>query len=109
MNNQRFPFENINLPNHEANGYKVDCTHSGQKRAYGDTFREFIILSDKPEAEVEQYCKDSVYECSLTYDDWLAVERSPESTMDTHFRTSYKFKKTGDGEYFYQVIQQSTH
>ena len=94
---------------HDANGYKVECTHSGQKRRYGDTFREFKIKTNRPMEDVEKYCTEHVCKCSLPYADWLAKERSADSSMESHFRNSYKFRKTSDGEYFYQVIQQSTH
>jgi len=33
---------------HKDNGYDVKCTHSGQRHAYGDTFREFTVTTDKP-------------------------------------------------------------
>lgn len=94
---------------HEKNGYQVECIHSGQKRRYGDTFREFKIKTDRSREDVEKYCTEHVYKCSLHYDDWLAKERSDDSSMESHFRSSYKFRRTSEGEYFYQVIQPSTH
>lgn len=95
--------------NHKNNGYDVECTHSGQKRAYGDTVREFSVKSDRPQEEIAQYCNDHVYKCHLSYGEWLEDNRKKDSTMNDHFRNCFKFRKVRDGEYFYQVIQQSTH
>ena len=94
---------------HTENGYEVEQTHHGQTRRYGGTSEEFTVKSDKPESEVLAYCTDHVYKCELSRKDWLAVERSDKSTMDTHFRASYSFRKVKDGEYFYQVEFPSTH
>ena len=98
-----------NKRNHSDNGYDVECTHSGQKRRYGDTFREFTIKTDKPESEVKKYCIESVYECSLTTEEYLADERAGVKDFGDHFRSNYKFRKVKDGEYFYQITQPSTH
>lgn len=94
---------------HTKNGYQVECTHAGQKRAYGDTFREFTVKSDKPESEVKEYCTEHVYPCKLTTEEYLADERAGVKDFGDHFRSNYKFIKVRDGEYFYQVIQPSTH
>ena len=98
-----------NKINHTDNGYEVECTHSGQKRAYGDTFREFTIKTDKPEDEAKDYCTEHVYKCSLTTAEYLADERAGVKEFGDHFRSNYKFSRVGDGVYFYQVIQPSTH
>ncbi len=97
------------LPEHAKNGYDVELTHTGQKRRYGDSFKEFTVKSDKPESEVEGYCIKRISACSLTYAEWNKGERDGSSSFGDHFRTHYKFRKTKDGEYFYQVIQPSTH
>jgi len=94
---------------HVANGYEVECTHSGQKRAYGDTFREFTVKTDKPESEVKGYCIENVYKCSLTTEEYLKDERAGVEDFGDHFRSNYNFKRIGEGKYFYQVIQPSTH
>ena len=94
---------------HSANGFIVKCTHSGQKRAYGDTFREFVIKTEKPENEVKDYCTQHIYKCSLTTEEYLADERAGVKDFGDHFRSNYNFRKVRDGEYFYQVIQPSTH
>jgi len=101
MNNEKI--------NHTDNGYDVVCTHSGQKRPYGDTFREFTIKTDKPENEVKDYCTESVYKCNLTTDEYLADERAGVKDFGDHFRSNYKFRKVRDGEYSYVVTQPSTH
>jgi hypothetical protein len=105
-----YPFEKSeNKINHADNGYNVECTHSGQKRRYGDTFREFTVKTDKPESEAKEYCKEYVYKCSLTTEEYLADERAGVKDFGDHFRPNYKFRKVKDGEYFYQVTQPSTH
>jgi hypothetical protein len=105
-----YPFENTkDKVNHADNGYDVECTHTGQKRAYGDTFREFTVKTDKPESEVKDYCIDHVYKCRLTNEEYLADERAGVKDFGDHFRSHYKLKKVKEGEYFYQVTQPSTH
>ncbi len=99
----------IEIKEHEQNGFKVTMTHSGQKRRYGDTYREFAVESDKPEVEVKQYCIEQVRPCSLTNEKYLAEERAGVKDFGDHFRSSYKFRKVSEGKYFYQVIEPSTH
>ncbi len=94
---------------HLDNGYEVECTQRGQDRPYGDTFKRFIIKTDKPENEVKDYCTEHVYKCSLTTDEYLKDERSGVKDFSDHFRANYKFRKVREGEYFYQVTQPSTH
>lgn len=95
--------------NHADNGYSVECTHTGQKRRYGDTFREFTVKTDKPESEVKAYCTEHVHKCSLTSEEYLADERAGVKDFGDHFRSNYKFRKVKDGEYFYQITEPSTH
>ena len=94
---------------HKANGYDVKNTHSGQKRAYGDTFREFIVKSDNPESEVKSYCTKTIYQCSLTAEQYLKEERAGVENFGDHFRSNYKFRKTDENTYFYQITEPSTH
>ena len=94
---------------HSENGYEVKCLHSGQRRAYGDTYREFSVKSDKPESEVKDYCTEHVYACKLTTEEYLADERSGVKDFGDHFRSSFEFKRLRDGEYFYKITQPSTH
>ena len=98
-----------NKINHKENGFDVECTHSGQKARYGDTFREFTIKSSKPESEVKAYCTEHVYKCDLTNEDHLKKIRGKVENFGDYFEVSYKFRKTGDGQYFYQITQPSTH
>lgn len=95
--------------NHNDNGYQVECTHSGQKRAYGDTFREYTVITDRPESEAKSYCIEHVRKCDLTNDQYLKEEREGVKDFGDHFRSSYKFRKVSDGKYFYQVTEPSTH
>lgn len=95
--------------NHTDNGYDVKCTHSGQRRAYGDSFYEFTIKTDKPENEVKEYCVEHIRKCGLTTKEYLADERAGVKDFGDHFRSNYEFKKVKDGEYFYRVTRPSTH
>jgi hypothetical protein len=94
---------------HAKNGYNVECTHSGQYRPYGDTYRVFIVKSDKPESEVEKYCTEHVRECKLSREEYLKDEREGVKDFGDHFRSSYSFRKVKDGEYFYKITEPSTH
>jgi len=102
-----FPWEKEQV-NHSSNGFDVKSTHAGQKRAYGDSFYEFTVKSDKSEEEVKQYCKEHVRACDLATADYLANERAGGSAEE-HFRNHYEFKKRGENEYFYRVTSPSTN
>jgi hypothetical protein len=105
-----FPWEtNEKKINHKENGFDVECTHSGQKRRYGDAFREFTVKSDKPESEVKAYCTEHVRACQLTTEEYLKDERAGVKDFGDHFRSSYKFYKLGDGHYAYVITEPSTH
>jgi len=106
MNNV-FP-KHKNKINHVDNRYDVECTQNNQDRPYGDTFKKFIVKTDKPEREARDYCIEHVYKCSLTTEEYLADERSGVKDFGDHFRSNYKFRKVKDGEYFYQVTLPST-
>ena len=95
--------------NHAENGYNVECTHTGQRRPYGDSFREFTIKTDKPESDVKAYCIEHVHKCNLTSEEYLADERAGVKDFGDHFRSNYKFRKVKDGVYFYQINEPSTH
>ena len=41
-------------------GVTFKNTHSGQKKAYGDSFYEYEINSDLPAEEVERVCREKV-------------------------------------------------
>jgi len=105
-----YPWETSKVKiNHADNGYDVEQTHSGQKRRYGDTFREFTIKTDKPESEVKEYCTEHVHKCDLTNEEYLKDERAGVKDFSDHFRSSYKFRKMRNGEYWYQITEPSTH
>ena len=49
----------------------ANMTHSGQYRAYGDSFTEWEILTEKSEADVLNWCLSNLCKKSLpSYDDW---------------------------------------
>lgn len=81
-------------------------THSGQKRAYGDSYYEYQITSDKPADEVERICSENIHPAmSLAqYQDEYRANPSAEN----HFRRHYTFKKKPDGSYFYSVCSPYT-
>jgi hypothetical protein len=83
--------------------FSYECTHSGQKKAYGDTFREYDVASDLPADEVEAKCLAEIQK-AMPYDKWLAKYRSGEGGMEHAFSPHYKFADRGDGKYFFQVI-----
>lgn len=87
--------------------FEHECTHSGQKKAYGDTYREYEVKSDLPDDEVEARCVSKIHK-AMPYDAWLKKYRSGEGGMEHAFSPSYKFKKRGEGEYFFQVISMYT-
>lgn len=82
-------------------GVTFKNTHSGQKRAYGDSYYEYEVESALPADEVERVCAEKVYKAmpKAVYD----AEYRAKPSMDNAFRPFYTFKKTADGKYFYQV------
>ena len=99
---------NTKLPDHSSSGFDVTATQAGQKRAYGDSYYEYTVKSDKPESEVKKYCTEHVRKCSLTTSDYLANERAGVKEFGEHFRHNYQFKKVEEGKYFYRVTAPST-
>ena len=97
-----------NMEKHAENGWNVECTHQGQRRRYGDVYYEYVILSDKPASEVEEYCKQHVYKCNLTTEQYLKDARGGCDFGDL-FRLNYEFKERAPGKYFYRVTRPSTH
>ena len=55
--------------------YVVEKTHGGQKARYGDSFYEYTIESENNEEDVLSYCTDIVYNCELTYEEYIKDER----------------------------------
>lgn len=83
-------------------GVTFTNTHSGQKRAYGDTFYEYQVHSDLPAAEVERVCAEKVYK-AIPESQWQEECKAQRGSMEAHFRAHYKFTSRGDGSYFYSV------
>ena len=83
-------------------GVTFSNTHSGQKRAYGDSYYEYEVTSDLPAEQVERICAERVYK-AIPHSEWQADYRKPGCSMGDAFQPHYTFKKTGDGSYFYQV------
>lgn len=84
------------------NGVTFRCTHSGQKRAYGDTFHEYDVNSELPAEEVEKFCAEHVYK-AIPKSEWLVDFRKPGCSMEEAFRPHYTFKPNGRDGYFYVV------
>lgn len=84
-------------------GVTFTNTHSGQKRAYGDSFYEYDVTSDLPSDEVEKVCRERVYKCAVSKADWLADYRKPGCSMENAFRPHYEFKDLGNGKFSYVV------
>lgn len=82
-------------------GVTFKNTHSGQKRAYGDSYYEYEVESDLPAAEVERVCAEKVHK-SMS-EEVYRTEYRAAPTADNHFRNSYTFKATGPGKYRYVV------
>ena len=82
-------------------GVRVKNTHSGQKKAYGDSFYEYEVTSNRPADEVETICAEHVYK-AIPEKKYLEEYRAKPSA-DLHFRAHYKFKALPDGSYFYSV------
>lgn len=89
-----------------VDGVTFTCTHSGQKRAYGDTFREYTVESDLPPDEVERICRESINKAipEANYKRDLLDNYS----MANAFRPYYRFTAKGGGKFFYQVIETYT-
>lgn len=83
-------------------GVTFTNTHSGQKKAYGDSYYEYDVTSDLPAAEVEKVCAEKVYK-AIPHKQWQEDYRKPGCSMGDAFRAHYKFEPRGEGRYFYQV------
>jgi len=94
---------------HKAAGYEVECTYSGQRRRYGDSYSEYEVVSDNPETEVRAYCIEHIRKCNLTSSKYYSELRAGLDDFGNHFRSHYKFEKLIDGKYFYKVTHPSTH
>lgn len=83
-------------------GVTFTNTHSGQKRAYGDSFYEYDVTSELPADEVEAVCREKVYR-AIPESEWRADYRQPGCSMEKAFRPHYTFRATGPGSYRYVV------
>jgi len=82
-------------------GVTFTNTHSGQKKAYGDSFYEYDVTSELPADQVEAVCREKVYK-AMPEAQYLAELRA-NSSMDNAFRAAYTFKQAGEGKYRYVV------
>ncbi|MDJ1465692.1 hypothetical protein [Nitratireductor sp. GZWM139] len=83
-------------------GVTFTNTHSGQKRAYGDSYYEYDVTSDMPADHVERVCRENAYKCDLPASQWRDENRANPS-MSNHFRSHYQFEDRGNGKFFYRV------
>lgn len=97
------------LNKYKEEGFLVTVMHLGQKRPYGDTYYEFLVVSDKPESEVKNFCTEKLHPCNLTSAQYLKDEREGVSDFSDHFRNHYALKAKKPGEYLYVVTSPSTH
>lgn len=89
----------------EVDGVSYVNTHSGQKRAYGDSFYEYEVTSALPAAEVERICAEKISK-AIPKSEWLADYRAPGGcSMEKAFRSHYEFFDRGSGRYFYSVCR----
>jgi len=88
-------------------GVTFTNTHSGQKRAYGDSFYEYDVTSDRTADEVEKVCRERIYK-AISHAEWQAGLRSPGYSMGKAFRPYYEFKVLGAGRYRYVVTSPYT-
>lgn len=83
-------------------GVTFTNTHSGQKRAYGDSFYEYDVASDLSDEEVEKVCRERVYK-AIPKAEWLADYRQTGCSMEKAFRPHYQFEVLGNGQFRYVV------
>jgi hypothetical protein len=84
-----------------VDGVSFFKTHSGQKKASGDSFYEYDIVSDLPADEVERVCREKI-DKAIPEAQYLE-ECKADRSADLHFRKFYKFRKRSEGTYFYSV------
>jgi len=94
--------DHIDRQHKTIDGVTFKNTHSGQKRAYGDSFYEYDVRSELPADEVECVCCTKVC-AAIPETQWRDECKAQRGSMEAHFRNHYKFSKIGDGHYFYSV------
>jgi len=95
-------FVHIDRQTKTIDGVTFTNTHSGQKKAYGDTFYEYDVKSDLPPADVEKVCREQVYP-AIPKSEWLADYRTPGCSMENAFRPHFEFRQLGPDRFFYVV------
>lgn len=83
-------------------GVTFQCTHSGQRKAYGDSFTDYEVASDLPVEDVERFCRERIHKCPLSKAQWQA-EYKAKPTADNHFRSHYLFRTVAPGRYAYSI------
>lgn len=83
-------------------GVTFTNTHSGQKKAYGDSYYEYDVTSDLPAEDVERVCYEHAYP-AIPHAEWQADYRTPGCSMEKAFRPHYTFRSLGGGEFRYVV------
>lgn len=87
--------------NKTIDGVTFTNTHSGQKRAYGDSYYEYDVVSELPAEQVERVCRERIYK-AMPQSQYLE-EFKANRTADNHFRAHYTFTDRGGGRYGYSV------
>lgn len=91
----------IDRPSNVIDGVTWTLRHSGQKRAYGDSYYEYAVSSDLPASEVERICSERIHK-AIPLARWRDDNRSTP-TASNYFRAHYDFTSLGEGKYFYRV------
>lgn len=82
-------------------GIKITKTHHGQRRAYGDTTYEYLLVFNgciTDEAALEAF--QSVAACALDKETW---RKESSQSLDKHFRNHYEMKRMGPGALTYII------
>lgn len=82
-----------------VDGVTFKNTHSGQKRAYGDSYYEYEVTSDRDAEHVKRICCEHAYKCDLPIRKW----REEGQSASNYFRNHYEFEDRGNGKFFYRV------
>jgi len=82
-------------------GVTFTRTHSGQRKAYGDSFDDFEIESKLPAADVERICSTKI-QAAISEAQYRA-EYKANGSASNYLRPSYTFKSRGIEKYFYSV------
>lgn len=85
----------------EIDGVRFVRTHSGQRKAYGDTFYDFAVFSDLPKDEVERVCREKVYK-ALSLAEWRELNKQKPSA-ENYFKPHYTFTGNTKSGYSYSV------